>query len=166
MLQHLNQSRAVFKFGTRRISMDIKRFIIGTVVGAITLLVLGYLIFDMAFGEFYAANGGSATGLVRDNQLMWPVALGSISYAALLTLAIGTRGGSVEILDGVKTAAVVGFLLWFTVNFIFYGNLNVSNLTLTIVDPLLELIRAGIGGAAIAAVFGKIDGAKEAPQTE
>ena len=146
--------------------MDIKRLMIGTVVGAITIYILGYLIFDMAFGEFYSANAGSATGLVRDNPLMWAPALGSISYAALITLAIETRGGSVTIVDGAKTAAIVGFLLWFTVDFIFYGNFNMSNLTVTVVDPLLELVRAGIGGAVIAAVFGKIGGAQEDPQTE
>jgi len=139
---------------------------IGTVVGAITIYILGYLIFDMAFGEFYSANVGSATDLVRDNALMWAPALGCISYAMLITLAIETRGGSVTIVDGAKTAAIVGFLLWFTVDFIFYGNFNMSNLTVTVVDPLLELVRAGIGGAVIAAVFGKIGGAQEDPQTE
>ncbi len=146
--------------------MDIKRFIIGTVVGAITIYILGYLIFDLAFGEFYSANRDSPTGLVRDNPLMWAPALGSISYAALLTLAIGPRGDSVTIVDGLKTAAIVGFLLWFTVDFIFYGNFNMSNLTLAVVDPLLELVRAGIGGAVIAAVFGKIGGVQEVPQAE
>ena len=146
--------------------MDIKRLMIGTIVGAITIYILGYLIFDLAFGEFYSANAGSATGLVRDNPLMWAPVLGCISYAALVTLAIDARGGSVTIVDGAKTAAIVGFLLWFTVNFIFYGNFNMSNLTVTVVDPLLELVRAGIGGAVIAAVFGKIGGAQEDPQTE
>ncbi len=146
--------------------MDIKRIIIGTVVGGITLYVLGYLIFDLAFGEFYAANRGSATGVVRDSQLVWAIAMGSLSYAALLTLAVVSRGSSVTIVDGLKVGAIVGFLLWFTVDFIFYGNFNISNLTLAVVDPLLEIVRAGIGGAAIAAVFGKIGGAQEAPQTE
>ena len=147
--------------------MDIKRLIIGTVVGAITLYILGYVIFDLAFGEFYTANAGSATGLVRDNPLIWATALGSISYAALLTLAIGTRAGSSTIVEGLMTGAIVGFLLWFTVDFIFYGIFNISNLTLTIVDPLLELIRAGIGGAVIAAVLVKIaDVPQEGVQTE
>ena len=146
--------------------MDIKRLIIGTVVGAITLYILAYLIFELAFGEFYAANVGSATGLVRDNPLMWATAMGSISYAVLLTLAIETRGASVTIVDGLKIGAIVGFLVWFTVDFTFYGIFNISNLTLTIVDPLLELIHAGISGAVIAAVFGKIGGAQEDPQAE
>jgi hypothetical protein len=146
--------------------VDIKRFIIGTVVGAITLYILGYVIFDLVFAEFYATNAGSATGLVKDPQVIWAVALGTLSYAALLTLAIGTCAGSGTIVDGLKIGVIVGFLLWFTVDFIFYGIFNVSNLTLTFVDPLLELIRAGITGAVIAAVLGKIAGAPEAPQTE
>jgi hypothetical protein len=146
--------------------VDIKRFIIGTVVGAITLYILGYVIFDLVFAEFYAANAGSATGLVKDPQVIWAVALGTLSYAALLAFAIGTRAGSTTIVEGLKIGAIVGFLMWFGADFIFYGIFNISNLTLTIADSLLELIRAGISGAVIAAVLGKIANAPEAPQTE
>ena len=146
--------------------MDIKRLIIGTVVGAITLYILGYLIFDLALAEFYAANVGSATGLVKDPQVIWAVALGTLSYAALLAFAIGTQTGSATIVDGLKIGAIVGFLMWFGADFIFYGIFNISNLTLTFVDSLLELIRAGITGTVIAAVLGKIAAAPEAPQTE
>ncbi len=51
--------------------------------------------------------------------------------------------------------AVAGFLLWFTADFILYGVQNVSNLTRTLVDPLLEFVRGGIAGGVIAAVLGK-----------
>ena len=146
--------------------MDIKRFIIGTVVGAITLYALGYLIWELAFADFFAANAGSATGVVKDPQVIWALALGTLSYAALLTLAIGTRAGSATIVEGLKIGAIVGFLMWFSVDFIHYGIGNVSNLTATIADSLLELIDAGISGAVIAAVLGKVADAPEAPQTE
>jgi len=146
--------------------VDIKRLIIGTVVGAITLYALGYLIWELAFADFFAANAGSATGVVKDPQVIWALALGTLSYAALLTLAIGTRAGSATIVEGLKIGAIVGFLMWFSVDFIHYGIGNVSNLTATIADSLLELIDAGISGAVIAAVLGKVAGAPEAPQTE
>lgn len=136
--------------------MDIKRVAIGTVVGGIILFAVGYLIFDVAFGAFYAANTGSATGVERDPQLVWAVVLGTLSYAALVTLGIGTRSGSSTVGAGVKVGAIVGFLLWFTVDFILYGITNIENLTQTVVDPLLELVRGGIGGGAIAVVLGKI----------
>ena len=135
--------------------MDTKRLATGTLVGGITLFAVGYLIFDLAFADFYAANAGSATGVDRDAQLVWAVALGSLSYAALITLAIGSQAGSSTMAAGVKSGAVVGFLLWFTVDFILYGITNTSNLTRTVVDPLLELVRAGIGGGVIAVVLAR-----------
>jgi len=136
--------------------MNTKQLVTGTLVGGIVLFVAGYLIFDLAFAAFYAANEGSATGVARVPQLVWAVALGSLSYAALVTLGIGSRAGSSSAGSGVKIGAVVGFLLWFTVDFILYGVSNVATLTRTVVDPLLELVRAEIAGGAIAVVLGKI----------
>jgi len=136
--------------------MDAKRLVIGTLVGGIAMYVLGYLIFELAFGTFYAANAGSATGVMRDVSLVWAVALGSLSYAALVTLAMGNRAGSSTIGAGLKIGAVVGFLLWFTADFTLYGITNTANLTRTVVDPLLELVRGGIVGAVIGAALGKL----------
>ncbi len=146
--------------------MDIKRFIIGTVVGGITLFILGYVIFELAFADFFDANAGSATGVWKDPPVIWAIALGTLSYSALITLAIGTRAGSTTIVEGLKVGAIVGFLMWFSAYMIFYGIWNVENLTAASVDSLLELVRGGIGGAVIAAVLGKIAGAQEVPQTE
>jgi len=46
------------------------------------------------------------------------------------------------------------------VDFVFYGISNISNLTLTVVDPLVELVHGGIGGAAIGLVLGRMSTAK------
>ncbi len=135
--------------------MDTKRFMIGTLVGGLTMWGVGYLIWDLAFADFFAANAGSATGVGRDAQLVWAVALGTLSLAALVTLAVGSGAGSPTIGTGFKIGATVGFLVWFGVDFILYGVNDTLNLTATVVDPLLELVRTGIGGAVIAAVLGK-----------
>ena len=135
--------------------MDTKRFMIGTLVGGITLYLVGYLIWIVAFADFFAANAGSATGVDRDAPLVWAVVLGNLSLAALVTLAVGSKAGSLTIGTGFKIGAIVGFLVWFGVDFIHYGISNISNLTATIVDPLLELVHSGIGGAVIAAVLGR-----------
>jgi len=146
--------------------VDIKRFIIGTVVGGITLYILGYVTWNMLFVEFFAANTGSATGVVKDPQVIWALALGTLCYAALLTLAIGTRADSATVVEGLKIGAIVGGLMWFGADLILYAVWNVSNLTAAIADSVLELIRAGISGAVIAAVLGKIADAQEAPQSD
>ena len=102
----------------------------------------------------------------KDPAVIWAIALGTLSYSALITLAIGTRAGSTTIVEGLKVGAIVGFLMWFSAYMIFYGIWNVENLTAASVHSLLELVRGGIGGAVIAAVLGKIAGAQEVPQTE
>ena len=132
--------------------MDIKRLVIGSLVGTVTLYILGYLMFQMVFAEFYAANAGSATGVERESQVIWAALLGTLSYAVALTLAIETRSGSITVVDGLKIGAIVGFLIWFTVDLTFYSIQNVNNLTLAITDPFLELVRGGIAGTVIAAV--------------
>ena len=114
--------------------MDTKRFMIGTLVGGITLFLVGYLIYVLAFADFFAANAGSATGVDREVPLYWAVALGNLSLAALVTLAVGSRAGSSTIGAGFKIGAIVGFLVWFGVDFIQYGIGNISNLTATLVD--------------------------------
>ena len=139
--------------------MDARRFVIGTLVGGVTVFATGTLIFAMApFGNFYtyALSAGSATGVARESKLVWAVALGALSYSALVTLAIGSRARSLSIGAGIKIGAVVGFLLWFTADFTFYGISNVGNLTSTVVAPLLELAPGAIAGGVIAAVLGKI----------
>jgi hypothetical protein len=134
--------------------MDSKRLAIGTVVGGITVYALGYLIFELIFGSFYAANVGTATGVDRDPDLIWAVALGALAYAALITL--GVAGRAVSVASGLKVGAVVGFLLWATADFTLYGITNLSNLTRTVVDTLLEGVRGGIAGAVIAMAIGKM----------
>lgn len=134
--------------------MNTKRLVTGALVGGIVLWGVGYLIWRVAFASFFAANAGSAIGVARDPSLMWAIVLGNLALALLLTLAV-TWARASSIAEGFKIGAIVGFLVWFGVDFIHYGISNVSNLTATIIDPLLEIVHNGIAGAAIVAVLTK-----------
>jgi hypothetical protein len=132
--------------------MDAKRFGVATLVGGVVLFAVGYLIFDMAFGSFYAANVGSATGVDRAERIQWAMALGNLAYAALIAYVLERGAAPVSIGEGAKVGAVVGFLIWLTVDFILYGATNTANLTRATVDPLLEIIHGGVTGAVMVAV--------------
>ncbi len=132
--------------------MDSKRFAMATLVGGVVLYAVGYLIFTMALGAFYAANGGSATGVNRDEEIIWAMAVANLAYAVLIAFAMGRRAPA-SIGEGAMIGAVVGFLIWCTVDFVLYGSTNIANLTRTLVDPLLEIVHGGIAGAAMAAVL-------------
>ena len=143
--------------------MDAKRIVVGTVVGGVVLYAVSYVMFTRAFAAFYAANAGSATGVDRGGEIFWAVALANLAYAALVTFAIGNRVGSLSIGGGATIGAIVGFLLWFTADFVFYGTTNIANLTRTIVDPLLEIVHGGIGGAVIAAALRRMPASGRSP---
>jgi len=143
--------------------MDSKRLVVGTVVGGIVLYALGWIIFSKLFAAFYAANAGSATGVDRGSEIVWAVLLGNLGYAALITYAMGNRAGAVSIAQGAVIGAIVGSLAWFTADFVFYGSTNLANLTRTIVDPLLEIVHGGIGGAVIAATLRRVPAASLSP---
>jgi hypothetical protein len=132
--------------------MDTKRFGVATLVGGIVLFAVGYLIFNVMFAGFYAANVGSATGVDRTTQIQWAVAVGALAYGALIAYVLEHRSGGVSIGEGAKVGAIVGFLIWCTVDFYLYGATNIQNLARTSVDPLLEIVHGGIAGAAVAAV--------------
>jgi hypothetical protein len=136
--------------------MNIKRLGIGSVVGAITLYLLGQLIWVNLFADFFAANSGSAVGVARDTPIVWAIMIGSLFYAVLLTLALESRSTSKSIVGGLITGAVVGALLWGTPDFIQYGASNLDNLMATIADVLLEGVRGGIAGGVVAAVLNKV----------
>src|SRR5262249_33824800 len=136
--------------------MDAKRCVAGTLVGGVVLYIVGYLMFTVVFGGFYAANAGSATGVDRSAELTWAVALGSLAYAALIIYAMGNRGGSLSIGGGITVGAIVGFLVWLNADFTLYGLTNIANLTRTVVDPLLEIVHGGIGGFFIGLVLGRM----------
>jgi hypothetical protein len=146
--------------------MHARQLVVGTIVGAVTVLAIGYLMFTTALGNFYAyaMNAGSATGVAREPQLFWAVALGAFSYGALLTLVIGSRTSCLTIEAGIKIGAIVSFLLWFTADFMLYGISNVGNLTTTIVDSLLEVVPGAFAGGVIAGVLRRMASpARESP---
>ncbi len=135
--------------------MNVKRMVIGTLVGGVVLYAVGYLFWEMLFDAFFDANDGSATGVERAAPIIWAVVLGNLFYAKLITLTLEGKSGSPSIADGLKIGAIVGLLLWGTADFILYGFTNLNNLTGTIADTLLEGVHGGIAGAAIAFALAK-----------
>ena len=136
--------------------MNIKRLGIGSVVGAITLYLLGMLIWQILFADFFEANSGSAVGVDREAPIVWAVIVGTLFYAVLLTLSLESSNVSKSLVGGLKVGVVMGALLWGTADFVLYGLTNLSTLTGAVADTLLEGIRGGIAGGVIAAVLSKV----------
>ena len=136
--------------------MNAKQWVIGTVVGAVVIFAVGYVIFDVLLGDYYAANSGSATGVIRDEPVVWALVVGALAYAALIIYAMRAQAGSVNLVSGMKVGAIVGFLLWATADYSLYAITNMNNLSVTVLDPFVEIVHGGIAGAVIGAVLPKV----------
>jgi len=68
--------------------MKTKKLLVGTLVGGLVMWLLGLLIWRGLLADFFAANAGAATDLVRDTPIYWAGILGTLALAALVTLAI------------------------------------------------------------------------------
>lgn len=134
--------------------MSAGRTVAAVVVGAAVLYGVGWLLFDKLLMNYYAANVGTATGVMRDTQVLWAMIVGYLLYAYAIIFALRFRTGSGSAGYGFMIGAAVGFLIWGTVDFILYGVSNMNNMTLTFVDPLVEIVHGGIAGAVIAMVRG------------
>ena len=135
--------------------MDIKKIAIGTVVGAVVLYALGYLIWGMLFTDFFEGQAGSATGVDRETPILWAMILGTLIYAEAITIGVDARKAT-SIVDGAIVGAVVGAWIWGTVDFVLYGLTNLNTLTGAIADIVLEVVRAAIAGAVVALVMSKL----------
>ena len=136
--------------------MDTKKLVAGVIVGWITMFSVGYLIFDMIMASFYEANHGVPFGIGRDSTLWLFAALGMASLATLVTLCIEWSGAK-NATHGFKVGGMVGFLLWFGVDFIYLSYFTISTNIFPLVDASLEIVRTGIAGAAIATVLGRYE---------
>lgn len=139
--------------------MDAKKIVVGTIVGGIVLFGVGYAIFEVLLGDFFASQmTETARGAMRDPPLYWSVGVGCLAWAALISYAMGARGAS-GTAAGALTGVIVGFLTWLSADFFSYGFQSFTNLTQTLVDPLASAVLSGIAGAVIGIVLSKMKSA-------
>ena len=134
--------------------MDAKKLVTGAVVGTVAQAIFGYLIFELLFGSFYAENMTVSADLMREVSLFWPMVVGNLALAVLVTLAVGWTGSN-SLAGGFKVGAIIGFLVWFGVHFNMFSMMELGNVIVIIVDPFLEAVRTGITGAVIGLVLGR-----------
>lgn len=142
--------------------MDGKRLITGALGGGIVMFALGWVVFDFAFGSFYAANSNLPASAVRETSILWAWLGGSAALALLVTFAL-TWADAQSFGSGFRVGAIVGFLVWLGVDLLRYSGIDDLNLTVTLLDPVLEIVRTGLVGGIMAVVLAAISsGGQEA----
>jgi len=133
-----------------------KKMLIGTIVGGIAYFFLGYVAYAVLLDNFFMANAGSATGVYKtDDMQFWPLFLGNLSQAALLTYIFTVWAGINSLGEGLKAGAIIGFLMTAGFDMISYDTTYLATMTSTIADIAVYTFISAIVGGVIGAVTGK-----------
>ncbi len=130
--------------------MDAKRFLIGTIVGGVTLFAVGFLVYGLAL-----ANAYPATVIDREEPLLLWLFLAQFVWAALLTVILSKWPGASTAKGGFTAAAIVGLLVSTAFGLGFYAMTTLPTSVMSFVDPLLGAVIFGIAGAAIGWTLGR-----------
>ena len=131
------------------------KFALATIAGGVTLFVLGGILYGWLLMDFFAAQSGTAQGVMKETPAWLWLGLGELTFAALLTTVIGTWAGVSGAGDGFKIGAIFGLLLGVALSLTFLGVANISTPLGSIVDTIVGAIRTGAAGAVIGIVLGR-----------
>ena len=130
------------------------RFVIAAVVGGVVLFLAGGLLYGVATVSFFAANQGSAVGVMKEPVDYVHLALGQMVLGLYLTVVIGKWAQAGGLATGLKIGAISGLLIGLGYDLTLFGTTNMANITAALVDPLIAMVQMACGGAAIGVVLG------------
>jgi hypothetical protein len=137
--------------------MDAKKRIVATLAGFVVFFLMGWLLYGMLLMNFFMENAGSATGVYRaDSEMVyWALIVGNLLQSYLLVYIFGKWANITTFGGGLKTGITIGLILGYGYDLTMYGTSNISNLTATLVDPLIVATMMGVSGGVIGVVLGR-----------
>jgi VanZ family protein len=138
--------------------MNTSKFVIGGLIGGILFFFLGWLIYGMLLMDFMNQHMSAAAAGVMRPEAEWPwwaMITGNFGLGFLLSFVIN-KSNVASVSNGAVTGAVVMFLMSFSVNFMMYAQMNLSDLTSIAVD----MIASAVIGAVVGSVLGWWNGRK------
>jgi len=126
------------------------KFIINTLIGAVSFFVLGFLFYEVLLGDFMSQYmNGSA------EPVMWALTVAQLGLGALLTWFIGS-GSARDWVLGAKAGFYLGLMYNVAVVFDLLGTQDVfTSTTGALIAIAVECVRFSIAGAIMAAWMGR-----------
>jgi uncharacterized membrane protein len=132
--------------------MNAKQFAIGTITGGVAFFLLGFLAYAVLLDDFFEANAGSASGVMKTEMEWWPLILGNLSHAALLTYVFQKWAGIRSFSAGIQGGALIGCMVAAGFDLTMYDTSNIMNLTGALADIVVWTCISAIAGGLIGMV--------------
>ena len=131
------------------------RVLLATVVGAVTIFLLGYLFFGVLLAPYTTAGEIPYAGLRKVPPDMLLLVLKNIVQAFLLVYVFEYLAGIRTFVGGMKAGAAIMFLITLSLNLSLLSIMNLhTGFTPNILDLAGETVRAALGGGVIGAILG------------
>ena len=126
--------------------MNIKNYIVPTIVGTIFYFLLWWLFYGILFTEIHQKE---------NNTSMLLILLGSLFYAVMFNLILEKMEDVTTFKSGFFIALPIGFLLSASMNFLMYSS-KTLNLEFFITDVFIGSVSTAIMSGAIGTTLGKV----------
>lgn len=136
--------------------MGNNKILVAGLAGAVTLFILGWIIYGMLLMDFMAANAGSATGVNKSEDEMsflW-IIIGNLASGYLFAVIFGKYGNINTAMAGIQAGALIGLLMGVGVDAVMYATTNMMNMTAMCADVACWIVMSAITGGVVAGVLG------------
>ena len=135
--------------------MDIKKLLIGGIIGGILYFGLGYLVYGNLLMNFMKNHPGTATGVDRtmaEFQFMY-LTIGNLAMGFLVAY-IFVKGNINSLVGGIVAGGIVGLLVSVGYDTVMYATTNIVSKTAMAADVCAFTVISAIVGAGVALTMG------------
>lgn len=123
--------------------------LVGGLIGAVVAFLLGWAVYGMLLMDYFSSNMTHYEGLMKAEPVLWLIFLGGLSWT-LLTSYVINASGIKTVAKGAVCGAILYALMSLGIDLMFYGQMNLMNMSIICVDVLASIVM----GAAVGAVIG------------
>lgn len=132
------------------------RVLVATLVGGITMFLLGWLIFGILLMDYFKANTIQYSGLIKEVPNFVGLIIFNLAFAWLFAFIFDYWAGIRTFVAGLKGGALIMLPITIGINFQYLAFMNLhKGYTPIIVDIIAATLFGAIAGGVIAFVLGK-----------
>ena len=135
--------------------MNIRKFVLASIVGGITYFFLGFVMYGLVLEDFFSAH--TAPGIAKSDTEMkyYPLVVGNMATACLITLIFVRWAKIRTFAEGFKASALIGFLVGTGFDLVVYDTAKMMSAVGTVASILVTAMNMAIVGGVIGAVLGR-----------
>ncbi|MDF1865027.1 MAG: hypothetical protein P1U70_09345 [Saprospiraceae bacterium] len=133
-----------------------KKYIIGTLAGGLTLFLAGILIYALLLPNPEFANGPAAVGAMKSAPNAISIVTGELVLGFLLTYIFHKWATISTALGGAKAGALIGGLIALGFNLLVFGTTELMTIEGCFYNAFTWVIRWALAGAVVGLILGKV----------